>query len=152
MLGSAKTKSPSLLWPAEWKAPAPFSKIQIFIPKSTEGEGGLPVWELSLEKKLFFSASLSLEIETETKSFEVVMVDNFQRGTQLPGKLCLLNLDDFFESISWLLQTKELGTFTRLVKLKGVTWFWHFRASDLNETFSRSSLVLNVSRKVLLDE
>ena len=45
-------------------------KIQIFIPKSTEGEGGPPVWELSLEKKLFFSASLSLEIETETKSLK----------------------------------------------------------------------------------
>ena len=36
--------------------------------------------------------------------------------------------------------------------IKGeVTWFWHFRASDFHETFTRSSLALNTSKKLLLD-
>ena len=29
--------------------------------------------------------------------------------------------------------------------------FWHFRASDFHESFTRSSLALNMSRKLLLD-
>ena len=32
-----------------------------------------------------------------------------------------------------------------------VTWFWHFRASDFHKTFTRSSLALNMSRKLLSD-
>ena len=36
-------------------------------------------------------------------------------------------------------------------KYGGVSWFWHFRASDFHETFTRSSLALNMSRKLLLD-
>ena len=36
-------------------------------------------------------------------------------------------------------------------KQGGVSWFWHFRASDFHETFSRSSLALNMSRKLLLN-
>ena len=47
--------------------------------------------------------------------------------------------------------TKGLVPFTQLVKVRRVTWFWHFRASDFHETFTRSSLTLNMSRKLLLD-
>ena len=32
-----------------------------------------------------------------------------------------------------------------------VTWFWHFRASNFHETFTRSSLALNMSRKLVSD-
>ena len=32
-----------------------------------------------------------------------------------------------------------------------VTWFWHFRASHFHETFTRSSLALNMSRKFVSD-
>ena len=36
--------------------------------------------------------------------------------------------------------------------IKGeVTWFWHFRASDFHETFTRSSLALNTRRKLISD-
>ena len=34
---------------------------------------------------------------------------------------------------------------------KGVTCFWHFLASDFHETFTRSSLALNMRRKLLSD-
>ena len=40
--------------------------------------------------------------------------------------------------------------FTQLAKVRRVTWFWHFRAYDLQETFTRSSLALNMSGKLLL--
>ena len=46
---------------------------------------------------------------------------------------------------------KGLVSFTQLVIVREVTWFWHFRASDFHETFTRSSLALNMSRKLLLD-
>ena len=36
-------------------------------------------------------------------------------------------------------------------KYGGVSWFWHFPTSDFHETFTRSSLALNMSRKLLLD-
>ena len=39
----------------------------------------------------------------------------------------------------------------RWSKQGGESWFWHFRASDFHETFSRSSLALNISRKLLLN-
>ena len=32
-------------------------------------------------------------------------------------------------------------------KYAWVTWFWHFQASDFHETFTESSLALNMSRK-----
>ena len=34
-------------------------------------------------------------------------------------------------------------------KQGGVSWFWHFRASDFHETFTRSSLALIMSKKLL---
>ena len=48
----------------------------------------------------------------------------------------------------WLFCSKGQAIFTQLVKARGITWFWHLRAS---ETFTRSSLALNMSRKLLLD-
>ena len=47
--------------------------------------------------------------------------------------------------------SKGLVPFTQLVKVRKVTWFWHFQASDFHETFTRSSLALNMSRKLLSD-
>ena len=41
---------------------------------------------------------------------------------------------------------KGLASFTQLVKVRRVTWFWHFRASDFHETFTRSYLALNMSK------
>ena len=46
--------------------------------------------------------------------------------------------------------TKGLVPFTQLVKKGGVSWFWHFPASDFHETFTRSYLALNMSKKLLL--
>ena len=46
---------------------------------------------------------------------------------------------------------KELVPFTHLVKVGGASWFWHFPTSDFHETFTKSSLALNMSRKLLLD-
>ena len=37
--------------------------------------------------------------------------------------------------------TKGLVPFTQLVKKGGVSWFWHFPASDFHETFTRSSFL-----------
>ena len=51
---------------------------------------------------------------------------------------------DILEIIS-----KGLVPFTQLVKVRRITWFWHFPASDFHETFTRSSLALNMSRKLL---
>jgi len=44
-----------------------------------------------------------------------------------------------------------IGQFHASSQSKGVTWFWHLRASDFYETFTRSCLALNFSRKLLLD-
>ena len=55
----------------------------------------------------------------------------------------------FIASISKM--SKGLAAFIQLVKVRRVTWFWHFRASDFHETFTRSSQALNMSRKLLLD-
>ena len=46
---------------------------------------------------------------------------------------------------------KELVPFTQLVKVRGGNLVWAFPASDFHETFTRSSLALNMSRKLLLD-
>ena len=46
---------------------------------------------------------------------------------------------------------KGLVPFTQLVKVRRESLFWYFRASDFHETFTRSSLALNMSRKLLLD-
>ena len=46
--------------------------------------------------------------------------------------------------------SKGLVPFIQLVKLRRVTWFWHFPASHFHETFTRSSLALNMSRKLIL--
>ena len=46
---------------------------------------------------------------------------------------------------------KGAGSFTQLVKVRRVPWFWNFRASDLHETFTRSSLALNMSKKLFSD-
>ena len=47
--------------------------------------------------------------------------------------------------------TKGLLPFTEVVKVRGVCWFRHFPASDFHETFTTSSLALNMCRKLLLD-
>ena len=60
MLGSAKTKVPSLLWPAEWKEPAPLrEKWELLIWKSdgTDGGDAETFWE-SKQFSVFFSAFL----------------------------------------------------------------------------------------------
>ena len=36
-------------------------------------------------------------------------------------------------------------------KQGGVSWFWHFPASDFHETFTKSSLALIMSKKLLSD-
>ena len=46
---------------------------------------------------------------------------------------------------------KGLVPFTQLVKVRRVTSFWHFQTSDFHETFTRSSLALKMSRKLLSD-
>ena len=53
-----------------------------------------------------------------------------------------------FKHKSW---SKGLVPFTQLVKVRRVTCFWHIQASDFHETFTRSSLALNMSRKLLSD-
>ena len=52
--------------------------------------------------------------------------------------------------LTWSVR-KGLVPFTQLVKVRRVTWFWHFQASDFHETFTRSSLALNMSRKLVSD-
>ena len=42
---------------------------------------------------------------------------------------------------------KGAGAFHSASQSKGVDWFLHFRAFDFYETFTRSSLALNMSRK-----
>ena len=49
---------------------------------------------------------------------------------------------DILEIIS-----KGLVPFTQLVKVRRITWFWHFQASDFHENFTRSSQTLNMSKK-----
>ena len=46
---------------------------------------------------------------------------------------------------------QELVPFTQLVKVRRESLFWYFRASDFHGTFTRSSLALNMRRKLLLD-
>ena len=44
---------------------------------------------------------------------------------------------------------KGAGTFHSAGQSKeGTTWFLHFQASNFHETFTRSSLALNISRKL----
>ena len=47
---------------------------------------------------------------------------------QIPAPWCLSK---------FLLPRKGLVPFTHLVKVRRVTWFWHFQASDFQETFTR---------------
>ena len=72
----------------------------------------------------------------------------------IPLKICISDLVHLNENvlnvvgcISW----KGLVPFTQLVKVRRESLFWHFRASDFHETFTRSSLALNMSRKLLSD-
>ena len=50
-----------------------------------------------------------------------------------------------------LLIPKGLVPFTQLVKVRRESLFWYFRASDFHETFTRSSLALNMSGKLVSD-
>ena len=57
----------------------------------------------------------------------------------------------FSEYNSELWHVKGLVPFTQLIKVRRECLFWHLRASDCHETFTRSSLALNMIIKLVSD-
>ena len=77
--------------------------------------------------------------------------DNEKRGLVLALLVSLLLLSHPEVKKYLFCDPKGLVPFTQLVKVRRNSLFWYFRASDFHETFTRSSLALNMSRKLVLD-